>query len=343
MSDGKWKDLLLKSSLPLEHVVASELSALNWIVWGQYPYSRNNESGLSVEFSADLQATKEYSSKTHGVATLDILLECKYASPGVKWIFLPYPETAQLFSGVVKVFDGASNKRVTDRKYLEQFESAVEYCVRGVALHDSGCDENAITRGSSQLRYAMPRLAESTFASHANDWHDEDIAVTFACAVLVTTAPLYCLKPGLVLEDIYAAKSLDELLDPKEAVVLWDSDSPDRSRYCRDVYRKIPSNDVEKRISQYASVFSPTTKIKYPPSKSDAQRAINQSGDHVLVTSLQNLGTILKSLEAAVAPTTKNIQKIAEVSFDHENREAIISPLKSMLRKQKKQKGAASQ
>lgn len=328
MSDGKWKDLLLKSSLPLEHVVASELADLDWIVWGQYPYTRNNESGLSVEFSGDLRATREYSSETHWIATLDVLFECKYASPGVKWIFLPYPETAQLFSGVVKVFDAASNKRVTSRKHLEQFESTVDYCIRGVALHDGGCDENAINRGSSQLRYAMPRLAENTFASHATAWHDEDIAVTFACAVLVTTAPLYCLKPGLSLGDVHAAKSLDDLLEPKETVVLWDSDSPDRSSYCRDVYRQIPSEDVEERILQYASVFSPTTKVKYPPSEFDARRAIKESGDHALVTSLPNLKTMLKSLGAAVTPTMQYIQKIAEVSFDRESHQARIAALK---------------
>lgn len=328
MSDGKWKDLLLKSSLPLEHVVASELAELDWTVWGQYPYTRNNESGHSIDFSADLRATKEYSSKTHWIATLDVLLECKYASPGVKWIFLPYPKTAELFAGVVKVFDAVSNKRITSHKHLEKFESTVDYCVRGVALHENGCDENAITRGSSQLRYAMPRLAESAFASHATDWHDEDIAVTFACAVLVTTAPLYCLKQGLSLDDVYAAKSLEDLLDLKETVVLWNPDSPDRSSYCRDIYRQIPSEDVEKRILQYASVFSPTATVKYPPCEFDAKRAIKGAGDHVLVTTLQNLKAVLKSLDASVAATTKHLQKIAEVSFDREGHKARITALK---------------
>ena len=122
MSEGKWKDLLLKSSLPLEHVVASKLAELDWLVRGQYSYERKNESGLSVDFSADLQAIKEYTTDSHWIASLEVLIECKYASPGIRWIFLPYAETAELFSGVVKVFDAAANKRLTNHKFLDDFE-----------------------------------------------------------------------------------------------------------------------------------------------------------------------------------------------------------------------------
>lgn len=333
MSEGKWKDLLLKSSLPLEHVVASKLAELDWLVRGQYSYERKNESGLSVDFSADLQAIKEYTTGSHWIASLDVLIECKYASPGIRWIFLPYAETAELFSGVVKVFDAAANKRLINHKFLDDFEFNKEYCIRGVALNDNGCDENSISRGAAQLRYAMPRIAESTFASHSTDLHDEDIDVMFSCALLVTTAPLYCLRQNLSLETVYEAKSLDELIEKRDLLVLWDTDSPDRTKYARDIYKQIPSDSLEQRIQDYISVFKPTKAIPYPPSSGDAQRSINEAGDHVLVVNVNHLPVVLKTLDAAVRKSIRHIRKIAEVRFDAKKQKVEISPLMKRMKK----------
>lgn len=327
MSDAKWKDSLLKSSLPLEHLVAAQLAELDWYVWGQYSYSRLNESGVSTDFSADLHASKEYSSDTHWIGNLDVLIECKYASPGVKWVFLPYPETAQLFSGMVKVFDQVANKRITNRKPVEELEDEIDYCIRGISLYDSGFDENSVHRGASQLRYAMPRLAENAFSSQSTDWHDEDIAIPFACAVLVTTAPLYRLKSGLTFEQIYAAKALEEVAEQCEAVILWESESPDRSKYSHSIYTQVLAETIPARLSKYASVFKPTKKCRYSPSEGDVKRALSDSGDHVLVTTYDHLPMVLKQLDRAVVKSIKSVEKIANVQFDWDSRQAVISPV----------------
>lgn len=330
MSDKKWKELLLKSSLPLEHVIATKLSDLNWTVWGQYPYTRSNESGRDTEFSADLHAFKEYSTETHWIATLDVLIECKYASPGVKWIFLPYPGSAELFSGVIKTFQAVSNKQVTNTSRLEKFESNFEYCIRGIALHDNNCDESAITHGTAQLQYAMPRLAERTFSNHIQDrLLDEEITIDFACAILVTTAPLYCLKPNISLDDVLTADSLESIIEPRDTLVLWNSESPDRLNYCEGIYKQIPADSIEERIRQYASVFKPSTGVKYPPREWRARSELLTAGDHVIVTNLKNIERLLKSLNSSVSFTIKNIQKIANVDYDHKNRKTLITGVTS--------------
>lgn len=329
MSDSKWKEYLLKSSLPLEHAVAELLAAYDWNVWGQYSYARKNENGLRTDFSADIHASKEYSSDTHWLATLDVLVECKYSSPGVKWIFLPYPETAQLFSGVVKVFDEGANKRVTNRKPVEAIEDGIDYCIRGIALHDSGFDENVIHRGTFQLRYAMPRIAERTYSAHAQDLHDEDIAVTFACAILVTTAPILCLKPGITLDEVFAAKSLEEVAEPRDQVILWEEPSPDYLEYARTIYSEVLDEGLAERLSQYREVFKASEQVKYPPGQDGGWWDIRNGGSHVLVTTLDGLGAMLEELDAAVAGCIPGVQKIAEVRFDAEKREAVISPLET--------------
>jgi hypothetical protein len=326
MSEKKWKDALLKSSLPLEHAVAAQLARLKWLVWGQFSYARNNESGTTVDFSVDLEASKEYSTDTHWLASLQILIECKYTTPGAKWLFLPYPPTAQIMGNAVSVFDQAANKRVTDRRALHQLEDDAPYCIRGVSIFDNGTDEIAIHRGTSQLRYAMPHLASAALSSQATDMHDSDINVTVACAILVTTAPLFTLNDEVTIEDVQSAETIDPLITEVESVILWDSRSPDRHAYAQKLIDQIELVGMKARINRYAEVFQPTEKMKYPPADYQPARALFEAGDHVFVVSLKNLESFLKRLDKASARTAKSIQHIATVEYDKETSKVIIGP-----------------
>lgn len=326
MADTKWKDHLLKSSLPLEHSVAELLATQQWYVWGQYSYARKNEKGIEIDFSADIHAGREYSSKTHWLANLEVLVECKYSSPGVKWIFLPYPETAEIFSGVTKVFDQAANKRITDRKPLEAIEEGIDYCIRGIALHDSGFDENAIHRGAYQLRYAMPRIAERTYSYHSHDWHDEDMAVTFACAILVTNAPIFCLKPGIRLKEVFAAEALEDVATLRDRVILWEKASPDYIEYTSTIYEKLLEKGLGDRIKAYRDVFKASEAVKHPPGPHDGWYGLENAGSHILVTSLDGLGPALADLDTAVRACIPGLKKIAEVRFSRDKHQTVISP-----------------
>lgn len=325
MSEGKWRDFLLKSSLPLEHAVAEQLAKLKWTVWGQYSYARNNESGASVDFSVDIEALKEYSTETHWLATLQLLIECKYASPGVKWLFLPYPRTAELFGGAVRVFDAAANKRVTNRRLLNSIEDDMPYCIRGISLFDSGFDETAIYRGASQLRYAMPRLATQALSSQITDIHDEDINVTIACAILVTSAPIFTLNEGLSLDDVYQAKSLDSLVTEHEAVILWDSNAPDRKTYSLRLFEELDAEALRTRIEKYRAVFKPTKRLKYPPATYQVPQSISGAGDHVIVVTLKGLESLLVRLNRAGTSAANSIERIASLDFDRATGEVTIS------------------
>jgi hypothetical protein len=322
---NRWKDSLLKSSLPLEHVVSEQLESDGWEVWGQYSYSRRNESGIDTEFSVDLHAGIEFSTKSHWLSGLDLLIECKYSSPGVNWIFLPYPISTTLLSGVVKIFDQCANKRVTRRAAFEHFEEDIPYCVRGISLFDSGFDENSIQRGAAQLRFAMPRVAEDTFSSHITDAHDEDIAVRFACAILVTTAPLFCLKRGLRLDDLFAAKELSSVVEPVEELIMWEWGAPDRNKYSRGLFAALDSEALNERLNQYRSVFVPTKQVKYPPDESSVRSGVLGAGDHVLVTTLARLPTVLRALKRGAKESAGSLHRIAQVARDPQSGEALIS------------------
>ena len=330
MSNTKWKDHLLKSSLPFEHIVAEALAKQKWYVDGQYSYARKNENGLHTEFSVDLHAYSEFSSDTHWLATLDLLIECKYSSPGVKWIFLPYPETSTVFGGGIKVFEQASNKRLSTHRYIGKLDASTPYCIRGISLFDTGTDENSVSRGISQLRYAMPRLAERIFRYHADERSDGDIALTFACPILVTSAPIYVLKEKLTLDSLFSATTIEDVASEHEAVMIWDSGSPERENYADDIFKElVVDSGLEKRLFAYREVFPPRTPKRFitPPSIYEVKQAIRESSDHVLVLNHKFLETYLKKVRALVKQSLKSIEKFAEVSFDRETGEVVVKAI----------------
>lgn len=329
MSEKKWKDALLKSSLPLEHAVATQLARLKWLVWGQFSFSRNNEAGTPVDFSIDLEASKEYSSTTHWLANLEVLIECKYTSPGAKWLFLPYPPTAQVRGNAVHTFDQAANKLVSDSRSLDRLEDDVPYCIRGISIFENGADEIAIHRGTTQLRYAMPHLAGQALSSQATGKHDADVHVTIACAILVTTAPLFILNDDVTIDDVQNADSMDSLTTEVDSVILWDSRSPDRTAYTTKVLGQINPDLIKARVDSYAAVFQPTAKLKYPPADYQLANALFDAGDHVFVVSFKNLESFLKRLDKASAKAAKSIQHIATLEYDRATSKVVIGPYPS--------------
>ena len=79
-----WKDLLLRSGLPLEHDVADLLEKHKIYSYGEYSYSRINENGQQLEHSVDIDAEIRLAG-----APLYFLIECKYRDPQKMWFFYP--------------------------------------------------------------------------------------------------------------------------------------------------------------------------------------------------------------------------------------------------------------
>lgn len=219
---------------------------------------------------------------------------------------------------------------MTNRQLLDSIENDMPYCIRGISLFDSGFDETAIHRGATQLRYAMPRLATQALSSQITDIHDEDINVTIACAILVTPAPIFTLKEGLSLDDVYQAKSLDSLVTEHESVILWDSNAPDRANYSMRLFGELDAEALRSRIEKYRAVFEPTKRLKYPPTTYEVPRAISEAGDHVIVVTLKGLKSLLVRLNRAGTSAAKSIERIASLDFDRTIGEVNISNVSSV-------------
>jgi len=93
-------DNLLKSSLPLEHQVAAIANSCSFFNCGEFSYQRLNEVGQATEFSVDLLVSANLPADKYADVSKDIsvLIECKYASPSIEWVFLTLPPKNVLLS-----------------------------------------------------------------------------------------------------------------------------------------------------------------------------------------------------------------------------------------------------
>ena len=70
------EDVLLKSGLPLEHVVAKKLADKAFNVLGTYSYAKYSEAGIEKEFSIDFVTVEALKRGNKLWGSLNLLVEC---------------------------------------------------------------------------------------------------------------------------------------------------------------------------------------------------------------------------------------------------------------------------
>jgi hypothetical protein len=235
-----WKENLLKSSLPLEQLVAEQLERSKFQVAGEFPYIRPNEQGIKTEFSIDLHANKSNGriQEAEGVlevvgrnSDVNLLIECKYTHPSVQWIFSPY-----LFAPYVPtpficlrsecsspIFDGVPHLLHDD----------LRICRRGVALSPNSFDPNVITHALSQLYYGLPNFVIANLEPSLKVLGPSNHICI--CPILVTTARLHVIKTGQSLDTFFSAKSLEDITDQVDALFVTQENGPMLTQYCKDL------------------------------------------------------------------------------------------------------------
>lgn len=188
----KWKNSLLKTSLPLEYLTTEKLSELKYGIQGEYRYLRPNEQGILTEFSVDIWAVNHLFKRNLGLwANLNYLIECKYCHEGIKWLFAPLArtDTEQFVEiSVIHTLDKICTRQIFNRQPIWSLAKRFPLCFKGVELLPNDATAQNIERGRSQLRYGIPQLAIHLSQTQMMTFHDEDLFVEFICPILVTTA-----------------------------------------------------------------------------------------------------------------------------------------------------------
>lgn len=328
-TDKKWKDALLRSSLPLENMVAELLSKKNFESNGQFSYLRKNEHNISTEFSVDLEAfTLIGLGKGRYGATLNLLLECKYSHPTVKWVFSPVPFGNYLI-GYINYFEELCTKRIVKSDPLYDFENGLIYCTRGIALHEKDVDEKSIEHGLSQLRFALPNLVEQMLSAQMSKLHDEDLNIAIICPVLVTTAPLYVLKPDLDFEAYQKSNCIEDVAEKVDSLVVHQSISPQLSKYIDEIIANLYKHYslIDKRLSLLTKLIKGDSPFEVAFSKIRFEDHIKRAPERILIVNYYHLEKTIVELIKLIKKCTKNLHQVAQLKFNVTTREIDIKPL----------------
>lgn len=276
---------LLKSSLPLEQHVAEIALKVGLQPCGEFSYLRKNENGSDAEFSIDVLANASYSAESSSPGIdLNVLLECKYASRAVEWVFSAIPQHEPITYSSTYAFHWFGTHFLESKQKLNELEPK-DYCTRGISLSPSSADPKPIRHGLQQLRYAVPHLLDRITTLYVSDFDEHPIPVI--TSMLVTNAPIRVMKPGLSLSDIEEAKSLDDITQRKEIVCIYQPAGPELLEACQDIAKKI--------FTKYKSVDRPHITQDF------IFESLVESVQSISIVSLSRLKTHLEDIRSALS------------------------------------------
>lgn len=335
-NSNKWKgkDALLRSSLPLEHLVAQKLSRLGVYVGGEFTYLRPNENGISTEFSTDLWAftfLEENHKKEAFWSSCNFIIECKYTHQSVKWIFAPHPleDDASFETGYINIFQDLCVKRV-DESLLDEFDGDINYCIKGIELQEKDCNPSAINKGLRQLQYAAIQLSRRCMASQICTCHDEDLEIDFLCPILVTTAPLYIIKENLDLNDFYNAEKVEDVAEQVNSLIVHQNTSIQQEKYVESLTQEFchEYQEVNTRLKDMDQVLRDSDYEGYHVSEVFFLKAkLNRASTRILVVSYDHFEECLNSILKVIKNTAPTLKRYAVLKYDDKNKQAFIEPL----------------
>lgn len=224
----KWKDFLLKSSLPLEYEVKKLLDEYKCVGSYEYTYLRKDENGLNCEFSYDID--EAYIKGGH---FFNLMIECKFRDPSTDWVFIP-----EEYGGMDEIdsycflnpVDHFAKKKFIDLDY----EPLAPLCGKGIELTSGGQNPKTITQAVSQLSYAMAEKILDSMENQINRWIPE--VIFYNVPIIVTTANLIRLKENTTIDEIKRSKTIEEIGTKEECLVLKNNIGRDLEQYSFDKF-----------------------------------------------------------------------------------------------------------
>jgi hypothetical protein len=269
----EWKDVLLRSGVPLEFEVAQVLAERGFEVDADFPYMRRDVEG-EKEHSIDILATKFMDfGKERVSGSINLLIECKYRSPEKMLLLFeaPYSDNGWMAGrGTVHAYDEFVPYRLKGDCF-QDFENGYDVVYKGVELHATDAVERDFKRSVEQLRYAAPvalrRMFDMTFFSHP-----ADNGTWFFAKMIVTNAKLMLVKREVDVDKVQAASSLGDVAEEIGAAVLYSEYGPDYERHFRGVFEDVKevmherARDVAKYIKgegkHLDAINRPTRKVR---------------------------------------------------------------------------------
>ncbi|PKP23042.1 MAG: hypothetical protein CVU05_01305 [Bacteroidetes bacterium HGW-Bacteroidetes-21] len=212
---SKWKDFLLKSSIPLEYEVMQLLSENGCVGNYEYTYLREDENEVINEFSYDIDA-----SYIKGGDFFDLMIECKYRDPSTNWIFIP-----ENYGGINEIesyaFLNPIDHFTKEKKFLPlDYEPLGALCGKGIEITSGGQNPKTITQTISQLSYAMAEKIVSAMEHQIDELLATSEVIFYNVPIIVTTANLYRLNENVTMEEIKKASNIEDVGTKEDCIIL---------------------------------------------------------------------------------------------------------------------------
>lgn len=325
----KWKDHLLKTSLPLEHIVAQLLEKSEFEIAGEYAYNRPNEHDQETQFSVDIHCYNLIFKGKHGWGMLNLLVECKYCYPGVQWIFAPHPKESTISALPCHIsLDELSNRHLTNRGGLISFTIKVPHCTRGISLSKEGADPNSISHGLNQLRYAIPNLMADEYEFQVSTTEDKYLWASLICPILVTTATLHVLKFDVDLKDFHSASSIEEVSDEVPYLVVHQRPSPHLRQYSQGIARILQENpDVQVRFEEVNKRLAENSLLGMP-SQITFDEKFKDAGYNILIVTLDALDELILAVQTTADRAGSDVKKIGTLRLEKTEKKTHLMPIR---------------
>lgn len=223
-----WKQLLLKSGLPFEYEVAEHFVKSGCLIWGEYQYSRLDETGKEKDFSYDIDAVY------WNGCSVNLMVECKYKAQPTKWFFLPdsygYQNDANP-DGFFHIGDQFVHKKsqfikgqLPDKKHLAPL------CLKGVEIFENTYLETNIFKAINQLSYAFVDKLINAFNEQLHTEMFYDTAF-IQVPVIVTNAELNLINQKTTISEIKNASKIGEIAENLPFIVFRNKANGNLKRY----------------------------------------------------------------------------------------------------------------
>jgi hypothetical protein len=331
--ERKWKDILLKSGLPLEYLVAAKLRIKECTIMGEFAYLRPNEQGIDTEFSVDIWSLRPYLKGTNDLwGMLHLLVECKYCHPNVRWVFTPHSKTdieQELDMEVVHAMDHICTRMIWNRQPLRKLRHQFPMCIKGVELLPNSSTTENIDRGKAQLVHGLPKLVAHAVDGQALVSHDEDLKIDLFSGILVTTAPLFLLKHGLTLKGFTDAQQLTDVADEVPALILSTRYSHLFTRYVGKIISSLYNEhlDIKPRLNRLSVLSGKASITPGISANIEFDFFIRGISDLILVVNYNHLDSIVDKLHATILEVGGTLKKVGVFRKDMTTGEFRIDPV----------------
>lgn len=232
---NSWKDLLLKSGLPLENDIKRYLDSLGCISHFEFSYIKTDESKVDKEFTYDIDA-----SYIQDQNFIDLMIECKYRHESVKWIFLP-----DKYGGPGEI---DPNSFIHPIDYFVSLSFPYRYsfpitlaplCSKGIEITPNSNNEKSITQAIYQLSYAFaPKIAES-IEHQVYELLGGIEHIFYHIPIILTTAKLFRIKEDIAIPDIKQTDDINEIADEHDMLVMRHSIGKQLEEYNIGIFDKL--------------------------------------------------------------------------------------------------------